>query len=187
MISTLLSLIARDRSTADAERFRHYRLVDPTPVMEFGRQLLDNTPVLHGACAGMSAMWAAGLTDRYNIPAVVVAGDLIINGRPAFLSQCNLPDGTEQVDSGTWNGHCWVQADDMICDASIFRTARTRPDGSHLKAFIDEHFGLHRGLMVCSATELARGGMHYVPKYVLNETQITGLIRGLHHQIKTWQ
>jgi hypothetical protein len=130
----------------------------------------------------MSAVWAAILRDRYDIPAFAVAGDLIIDGRSIFVSERNVPDGTEQIDSGVWDGHCWVQIDDKICDASIFRTARTRPDGSYLKAFIDEKFGLQRGLMVIPEAELERIGMRYVPKYVLNETQITALMGGLRHQ-----
>lgn len=90
-------------------------MTDTGPVTEAGSELLHMIPPMHGACAGMSAMWQALLRDRFEMPATLaVAGDLVIEGRQVFVCDRNVPDGTEQVDSGVWDGHCWVQIGELM-------------------------------------------------------------------------
>lgn len=49
---------------------------------------------------------------------------------------------------------------------------------------IERRFGLQSGLIVAKRAELLDRGMAYVPKYVLTENQINGLLAGLMHQVK---
>jgi hypothetical protein len=76
----LKELIARDRSHDDAALFEQCHVSDVDAVATIGAEILDHTPVFHGACASMSAAWAALLSDRLELPAVAVAGDLMIGG-----------------------------------------------------------------------------------------------------------
>lgn len=180
----LRALIARDRGDDEAQRYERFQGTDFSRAGDLGRELLAHTPVLHGACAAMSAAWVALLRDRHDVPAVVVAGDLIIEGFTIFVCDRNVPLSTDVTDMTPWDGHCWIEIDGHVGDASIFRTARTLHRPSRLTDFIERQFGLERGLMLAEHADLVRAGMSYVPKYVLTETQINALLAGLKHQVE---
>jgi hypothetical protein len=183
-LEILRALIARDRGEEDAQRYERYQATDFSLVGNLGQELLAHTPVLHGACAAMSAAWVALLRDRHDVPAVAVAGDLIIEGFSIFVADRNVPQSTDLADMTPWDGHCWMEIDGHVGDASIFRTVRTINRPSRLRDFIERQFGLQRGLMLAEHADLTRAGMSYVPKYVLTETQINALLAGLKHQIE---
>jgi hypothetical protein len=180
----LKELIARDRSHDDAALFEQCHVSDVDAVATIGAEILDHTPVFHGACASMSAAWAALLSDRLELPAVAVAGDLMIGGFTIFLCDRNLPDATPGSPMQMWDGHCWIEIDGWIGDISVFRTARTINRPSRLKSFVESNFGLEKGLMLARCEQLETNGMHYVPKYVLNDMQINALLAGLRHQVQ---
>jgi len=180
----LRKLIAQYRGEEDATEFQQFRAQNLAPIENTGKELLDHTPVFHGACAPMSAAWAALLRDRYNIPAVAVAGNLVMEGATVFLCDRNIPDSTDSPDIVPWDGHCWMEVGGYVGDASIFRTARTMHSRSKLRDFVERRFGLQRGLMLASRENLSRIDMVYAPKYVLTETQINALLNGLRLQVQ---
>jgi hypothetical protein len=122
----LVDLIRRDRGDIDAERFDKFRRTGDEEFGATAKELLHHTPALFGKCAPMSAMWAAMPRDRHGIPVVAVAGDLIIEGRTAFLCDKNIPNATDADTTRLpeWDGHCWIEIDGCAGDISIFRTAR---------------------------------------------------------------
>lgn len=183
-MSAIEDLIAQYRGEGDANRFSKYRVVDSDAIAELAMDLLKHTPVQHGACAVMSAAWASLLRDRLGIPAVAVAGDLLVEGRTVYLCESNLPTSSRASQNISWDGHCWVEVGSYLGDCSIFRTARTIQRPSHLKTFIEEHFGLQRGLLLAPRASLSNIGMHYLPKYVLTETQIASLLSGFMQTMK---
>lgn len=84
--------------------------------------------------------------------------------------------------SSSWSSHCWIEVDGWIGDLSVFRTAYQAEGPSVLKDFIISSFGQNLGALLCQQQDLP-SGMKYVPKYVLKDNQIDGLISGLAHSM----
>lgn len=177
--------VLRDRGQRDADLLEQFRLSNKQVVVDTAREVLACVPEWFGACAPMSAMWAALLRHHHDIPAVVVAGDLIIEGTTVFRCGANIPDPANMTQSvsAAWDGHCWIEIDGYIGDVSITRTARKIDGPSILKAFIQRNFGLQRGGMLYKHSNLLAMGMNYIPKYALTDSQMKGLIAGMKHQI----
>lgn len=177
---TLKPLITSAYSLQEAENYFKFQLDDPNVLASSANEILSNVPHSFGACAMLSAVWAAILRDRYSIPAIAVAGDLKINNETIFQCNNNIPEkstGNEKPE--IWDGHCWIEINNYIGDLSIFRTAYATSEPSVLKEFILSKFGNGKGCLLCSHQELDKMEMKYLPKFVLNESQITGLIQGL--------
>lgn len=184
-IDVIIDLIRRDVGPTDADLFERYRLSDTAALTDTAQELLAHTPPLFGQCAAMSAMWAALLRDRYQIPAMVIAGDLIVESCPVFLCNRNIPRPSVDSDlrDQDWGGHCWVEIAGYIADISIFRTARKIDRPSVLKTFIERRFGLGRGMLLLTRSGLREHQIEYVPKYVLTEDQMNGLIAAMTDEI----
>lgn len=182
---TIKQLISRGRGVEEAERYELFTLEYPQNLGNSARELMSNIPPTFGACAMISAMWAAYLKDHFSIPAIVVAGDLKVSGKTIFKCKNNLPDPTKSgnIVSANWDGHCWIEIDGWIGDLSIFRTAYQIQGASYLKEFIISNFGTGRGALIGLKSDLPTE-MKYIPKYVLKESQIDSLVRGLSHQIE---
>ncbi len=182
----IAELIQRDVGYAEAERFEKFRLSSTEVLADTASELLAHTPPLFGQCAAMSAMWAAMLRDRHRIPAMVVAGDLIIDGCAVFLSDRNIPNPLTETELRIpdWDGHCWIEIADYIGDISIFRTARNIDRPSVLRRFIEHRFGLHRGMMLLPRSSLSDLRMHYVPRYILTENEMNCLIAGMMDELQ---
>ncbi len=178
----LTQLVARSRGVSAAEAYASFRLENPRVLADTAIELMENIPPSFGACAMMSASWAGFLQDHYSISAIVVAGDLKIEGSKVFKCKKNLPDSRRQV-TANWDGHCWIEIDGFIGDISVFRTAYSINGPSKLREFVVSTFGQGRGSMVCPFEELPPG-MQYIPKFVLKNNQINGLIAGMGHQIE---
>lgn len=177
-------LISRYRSVEDAQQYLEFTLDEPQQLLNVARDIMRNVPPTFGACAMLSAMWAAYLKDHYAIPAIVVAGDLKISGKTIFKCKKNLPEPTKsgKVISSSWSGHCWVEVDGWIGDLSVFKTAYQIEGASVLKEFIISSFGQNRGALLCQQQDLPPG-MKYVPKFVLKDNQIDSLISGMAYSL----
>ena len=181
----LKQLIARYRGVPEADEYDSFKLENPQVLADTASELMANIPYSFGACAMMSASWASFLQDHYGIPAMVVAGDLKIEGTRVFKCKKNLPEvGTPgKLIPDAWDGHCWIEVDGFIGDMSIFRTAYAVVDPSKLKNYIIATFGHGRGTMICPYNKLP-DGMKYIPKFVLKNSQIDGLIAGMRYQFE---
>lgn len=181
---TLKQLIVRSRGVEEAIMFSDYRLTNPQLVLESARDIMSNVQPYFGACAMLSSAWAGYLQDNHSIPAIVVAGDLKISGKKVFRCKKNLPEPTKagKLLTGNWDGHCWIEIDGYIGDLSIFRTAYAIEGASMLKEFIVSNFGLGRGAILSPVKDLPTG-MQYLPKFVLKDNQINGLIAGMMYQL----
>jgi hypothetical protein len=175
----LISLIERDRGAIEAALYRSFSLAGPEELASTGFEILKMLPPLFGKCAQMSAMWAAILRDRHGIPAVVVAGDLVIDGQTIFLCSENVVHPNDERRQLDWTGHCWIEVDGWLGDISIFRTARAIEQKSVLKDFIQMRFGAKAGLMMVEPAKLDAMGMGYIAKHVLTDGQISGLVTGM--------
>jgi hypothetical protein len=180
----LTSLIERDRGPAEAALYKAFSLADPQELGGVGFEVLKNLPPLFGKCAQMSALWAKILRDRDGIPAVVVAGDFLINGHAAFLCSENVAHPNDERRQLDWTGHCWIEVDGWLGDVSIFRTAGAIEQPSVLKSFIHGRFGTSAGLMVVERAKLDAMGMRYIAKHVLTDEQISGLVTGMRIELQ---
>lgn len=181
----LRQLIMESRGSPEVEKYEMFRLIDPQPLAVTAKELMSIIPPAFGACAMLSASWAGVLQDQYSIPAIVVAGDLRINEHTVFDCKKNLPDfdSPGKLVADNWDGHCWIEIDGYIGDLSIFRTAYAIERSSLLKDYITTNFGHGRGAML-SPYEQVPEGMQYIPKFVLNDNQINGLIAGMGYQLE---
>lgn len=187
----LQQLIVRAYGAEEARRYANYRLHNVQIIGQTATDLMNLIEPREGACTLLSASWVAYLRDKYNIPAVAVAGDLWIDG--AWIYRCGgtLPtatkrkasDGKPTVQHLRWNGHCWMEIDGLIADLSIFRTAYSRPPGSHLRTYIENTFGCGRGAFACPVLDLPQG-MKYRRRFVLADEQINAQIAAQAYLLK---
>lgn len=178
----LQEIITRDRGEEAYAEYEGFQIVDTNVIVQAARQTLDAIPPSFGSCVMVSAGFAA-ILDSLGVPAVVVLGDLKVDGRFAFECRGNIPGATYdgEVVEATWDGHAWVMVDNVICDLSIFRSAYNTPKPSHLQTFINRHFGEGKGALLCPPGTLPQG-MEFVPKYALTDDQICGILDGLSRQ-----
>lgn len=169
---------AKYRGVKESEIYDDFTLHGYEEIQKGVQGILATVPPSFGACAPLSASLAAYLRDHYDIPAV--AGDLKIESTRVFKCKKNIPTPGKsgKVINKSWDGHCWVEIDDFICDVSVFRTAYTIDNLSVLKSFILSNFGQGRGAILSPIEDLP-SGMKYIPKYVLTDNQIDALIAGV--------
>ena len=182
MPSTLIDIITRDCGAEAYTDYAEFQVTDPDVIVSAARQTLDSIPPSFGSCVMVSAGFTAILKSQ-GIPAVVVLGDLLINGQYAFECRGNIPGATyegEFVDA-KWDGHAWVMLAGVLCDLSIFRSAYATKTPSNLKTFISQQFGEGKGALMCPHDSLPVG-MEFVPKFALNDDQILGILDGLSRQ-----
>lgn len=180
----LQSIIIRDLGQEAYEDYSRQQITNPDVIAAAAQGTLFSIPPTPGHCVMISAGFVAALRAS-GVTAVVILGDLLINGKYAFRCYHNLPNPThddELVDS-TWDGHAWVMIGDCLCDLSIFRTAYGLVQPNHLSSYILQHFGTGKGAFMCYPHQMPVG-MEFVPKFALNDNQIYGLLEGLSHQAR---
>jgi hypothetical protein len=94
---------------------------------EVGKNILENFPYAAGACAAMSAMFAARWEIQSSVPIYVVAGELYVGGQRAF-GKDNLAETIDKEinqSNPSWDGHFWIAFGQYVADVSVFRTARS--------------------------------------------------------------
>lgn len=158
--------------------FEKFVLIDTQPIAQASLKTLNDIPRGFGRCVIMSAYLCALLTDEHKLPAVTVAGNLTISGIPAFQTDIRIQQPSQpDIILDDWQGHCWVEIGDLICDVSICRTADLSPDGSNLKAFVQSKFGIGKGLVAFPVQNALNEGMVYSPKEVLADDIVTAIIK----------
>lgn len=177
-------IVCRDRSLEEWEHYSSYQCPSPEVLKEPMQMMLASVQPAFGSCVMLSGAFVIALAVHYSIPAIAVVGDLKILGNTVFKCNGNvpIPEGDEILNY-SWDGHCWVEIGGVICDLSIFRSAYNTNRPSLLKQYITSQFGSGKGA-VLSAPEDLPTGMEYVPKYVLNDKQLSAIINGLAYQQK---
>jgi hypothetical protein len=176
------ALIAATFGNDECDRFLGYH-PDSTDLQQsakLGAEVLRRSPPQAGACTYITAMWAALLRDNLDLPAFAVAGDLWVRGVPAFGSSETAVARSLETSCDQWDGHCWLALGEFIGDASLFRTAYAQPEGSNLRIAVVEEFGLGKGLLLATSTDLRDSGFDFRPKYVLRDDQLSTLVEGAH-------
>lgn len=176
-------IIRRDRGDESFQLYASNTNFTVEKLADTVRKTLNSIPLSFGSCVMISSGLVAALEVEHDISAVAVVGDLKVNGLNIFKCKKNvpMPTGNDEIIQETWDGHCWVEINGIICDLSIFRSAYAIQSSSVLKAFILNNFGEGRGALLSPAESLP-SGLKYVPKYALNDHQISGALGGLSAQ-----
>ncbi|MGJ7546938.1 hypothetical protein [Pseudomonas alloputida] len=184
MTLTLQDIITRDRGHDAYLEFATNKIADASLITQAAKQTLEAIPPAFGSCVMVSTGFVA-ILKSVGIEAVVILGDLKIDGHFIFECRGNIPGATYEgeVVNATWDGHAWVMLGNLVCDLSIFRTAYALPDFSLLKNFMRHHFGEGKGALLCPPGAIPLG-MEFVPKHALNDDQIHGILEGLSRQSK---
>jgi hypothetical protein len=182
MKATIKNLIEESYNLTEAKKYHNFE-PSQSQVQELadaGQYVLGKFPYQAGACALMSAVWGASIRDSTDLPIHVVAGSLYIDDHHIFGSDSSA-NQTKNAFIGKnldWDGHCWVVFGDLIGDISIFRTAYSQNAPRYLKEKILSNFGKGRGLFVATLDSMIENGFTYEPKYILTNSEITGLCKG---------
>ena len=188
MRKTLIkNIVCRDRGLDGFNYYSSYRCTEIDVLSEPVQSTLASVPPTFGSCVMISTGLAAALQTHYSIPAIVVLGTLSINGSSVFECKENIPlsNDKETIKESNWDGHCWVEIDGIICDLSIFRSAYRVSNKSVLNSYIRSNFGKGKGAIL-SRIECLPKGLEFIPKFVLNDNQISAVLAGLSEQCKAF-
>lgn len=177
----IVQLIARSRTWSLAREIAAYRLSDSEYelVSQLAIEFLTAFPILPGACVMMSAGFATLVTQRSEIPAVVVAGGLAVGGTEYFSSR--PPRELRSVfDSSRldWDGHAWALVGNHVVDLSIFRTAYSGLGPPGLEEAIITRFGPGKGAFLSELRRTGAEAMRYRAGYVLTAEQQAAIAIG---------
>lgn len=177
----IFELIASSHSAAAADAYRRFvpteRQLDA--LAEVGRDVLTHFPYVPGACAMMSAMYAARFQMNNAVPVYVAAGELYLGASRVFGGATHADASVFKESHPSWDGHCWIVFGDRIADVSLFRTAYSKSAPPRLAHYVKEHFGEGRGLLIGRSETLREvDSLDYRPQYILTEAQITSLVAG---------
>lgn len=143
-------------------------------------EVLRKLPVKAFNCGLSSALLGAVILDNSSIPVSVICGHLDYFTKRIFTCYILIPYSTENISiNEIWDGHCWVEINNLIIDISIFRTVYNGKVPNDLFDKIISQFGKGRGALLGSPKEIQKLGFNYIPCYGLTQDQISGLIRGI--------
>ena len=186
-VRRIKKLIAVSSGWPVAKAFEAYVMsdCDKSIIASKAVDVLRIFPTIPGACALMSAIFAACLERTLKAPILVVAGTLTIKNQPVFGNGKPFDgDAVFSKDNLDWDGHVWVMIGQYIADISIFRTANTTKSPPLLANHINSTFGSVRGLYLDRWTHTRRSDIGYHPQYVLTYDQVTSLMKGAEQVIK---
>jgi hypothetical protein len=149
-------------------------------------EVLRTVPANAFNCAMLSGLLGAIISDHSSIPSAVIAGHLDYSSKRLFNCSKPIPyhkDKTEIKEE--WDGHCWVEINNLIVDVSLFRTIYFGQVPEYLFTEIVTKFGKGRGAFLCSDKEMKDFGFNYIPCYCLTNDQISGLVLGAKSIIQT--
>lgn len=117
---------------------------------------IDNT------CLYSSALLYSLVKDNTHLNPKLVAGSLKLNDGIIFSNDPILPVISSGQDfSGNWNGHAWVEVDELILDASIFMTIKSKSTPHTLQQKFDKIFKGKPDYLIGSRSLLEQSGLFY--------------------------
>lgn len=183
--SRLKEILENTMNQNEIDSFLTYKIneKDKNFIQEVVKEALINIESKAFNCASSSALLGAMISDNSDIPIIVLSGHFEFNSKRIF----NCTNPIPYVDKGkisneNWDGHCWVEINDLIIDLSIFRTIYYGKVPYSLRKEIIEKFGEGKGALIGYSSYLKEKGFNYIPKYILNQKQINGLINGLSYE-----
>ena len=165
----------------DVDSFLSYEITasDMLFLKEAVNEVLRKMPANAFNCAMLSGLLGAIINDHSNIPVSVISGHLDYSSKRIFNCYKPIPFSTDKKEiNEIWDGHCWVELNNLIVDISIFRTIYYGNVPRDLHDNIVYRFGEGRGALVGTPHEIQKMDFAYTPCYCLTSDQISGLVLG---------
>ena len=182
--STLRTVMTEE----DVDSFLSYEITDSDVsfLKEAINGVLSIMPTDAFSCATLSGLLGAYINDHSNIPVSVISGHLDYSSKRIFNCYKPIPYSTDKEEiNEIWDGHCWVELNNLIVDISIFRTIYYGQVPRDLHENIVNKFGKGRGALVGTIRDIQKNDFVYTPCYCLTQDQISGLVRGAEKSINS--
>ncbi|HEH9441916.1 TPA: hypothetical protein SIA39_003987 [Aeromonas sobria] len=130
------------------------------------------------SCLYMSAILAAMMHDHLSVETRFVTGSLSIAGCKVFSHQPIKQMLTKNSDLiGLWDGHAWVEVDDLIFDLSIFRTVFSTAVSPRIQNLFESRFIRGTAYLIGQKHKLEEIGIDYTSLEILSDDDATKFIQ----------
>ena len=147
-------------------------------VLHIAAKITHNFKAVDGSCLYMSAMLAAMMNDHLPVDTRFVTGSLTVAGVKIFTHQPIKPTLSRKADIiRKWDGHAWVEVDDLIIDLSIFRTVFSEAASTRIQSLFEERFERGTAYLIGQKHKLIEMGMEYTPLELLSDDDATTFIQ----------
>lgn len=177
----LYEILHANLTETEVDNYFKYNVIedDINLIQKACRSTFLKIPQTEFNCAMLSSVLGAMIQDNSSIPAVVLAGHLDVDNRRIFYCKSNIPNvEATTVIKEIWEGHCWVEINNLIIDVSLLRTIHYGNTPDFLLSKVKKDFGNSTGALILTSEKFYELGFHYTPCYLLSKNQINGLIRG---------
>ncbi|HIF9066903.1 TPA: hypothetical protein ACX6Q5_002497 [Photobacterium damselae] len=147
-------------------------------VLYMAETITQNFKPLDGSCLYMSAMLAAIMNDHLHVEARFMTGSLSVAETKIFSHQPIKPILSQMKGVvGEWDGHAWVEVDDLIIDLSLFRTVFSQIASPRIQSLFEARFDRGTTYLVGQKQKLIKMGVEYAPLELLSDDDATIFIQ----------
>ncbi|MEZ8197062.1 hypothetical protein [Vibrio cortegadensis] len=140
--------------------------------------ITQNFKPVDGSCLYMSAMLAAMMNDHLPVDTRFVTGSLSVAESKIFAHQPIKPILSQKEGViGEWDGHAWVEVDDLIIDLSLFRTVFSKTASPRIQSLFETRFERGTAYLVGQKHKLIEMGVVYTPLELLSDDDATIFIQ----------
>ncbi|QFT12987.1 hypothetical protein [Vibrio sp. THAF190c] len=147
-------------------------------VLYMAENITQSFKPVDGSCLYMSAMLAAMMNDHLPVDTRFVTGSLSVAESKIFDHQPikQILSQKEGVIS-EWDGHAWVEVDDLIIDLSLFRTVFSKAASPRIQSLFEARFERSSAYLVGQKHKLIEMGVVYTPLELLSDDDATIFIQ----------
>ncbi|HAS6641450.1 transglutaminase-like domain-containing protein [Vibrio parahaemolyticus] len=147
-------------------------------VLYMAENITQNFKPVDGSCLYMSAMLVAMMNDHLPVETRFVTGSLSVAESKIFALQPIKPILSQKEGViGKWDGHAWVEVDDLIIDLSLFRTVFSKAASPRIHSLFEARFERGTAYLVGQKHKLLEMGVVYTPLELLSDDDATIFIQ----------
>ncbi|WP_408900180.1 hypothetical protein [Photobacterium piscicola] len=147
-------------------------------VLYMAEDITQNFKPVDGSCLYMSAMLVAMMNDHLSVETRFVTGSLSVAESKIFAHQPIKPILSKKEGViGKWDGHAWVEVDDLIIDLSLFRTVFSKVASPRIQSLFEARFERGTAYLVGQKHKLIEMGVEYTPLELLSDDDATIFIQ----------
>lgn len=148
------------------------------------KEVLSNIPLKPFFCLPLSAGLYMILKDREGFDVRIVTGNLFYKNEILFKQDFSIESVTNEQYTD-WEGHAWVEWEELIIDLSIVRTVYSDQFTKACKTQIIKTFGDGRGCIIANRQQFSEMGFTYVSIDVLRDETATGILSGMDELLRS--
>ncbi|AGR00055.1 hypothetical protein MW374_004521 [Vibrio parahaemolyticus] len=147
-------------------------------VLYMAENITQNFKPVDGSCLYMSAMLVAMMNDHLPVEIRFVTGSLSVAESKIFALQPIKPILSQKEGViGKWDGHVWVEVDDLIIDLSLFRTVFSKAASPRIHSLFEARFERGTAYLVGQKHKLLEMGVVYTALELLSDDDATIFIQ----------